>query len=92
MEVNHTAGEWRAEGGEVMCGDLCVGLAYAARRADGTLIPSDETLANARLMAAAPGLLEALRYVVANAEAQGWSEFMLNDARTAIAKAEGSAR
>jgi hypothetical protein len=41
---------------------------------------------------AGEGYRRALFDVVANAEAQGWSEFMLNDARTAIAKAEGSAR
>jgi len=42
-----------------------------------------------RLLAAAPEMLEALRYMLANAEADGWSELMLSDAKDAIAKAEG---
>jgi hypothetical protein len=41
------------------------------------------------LMAAAPELLDALRYMVENAEADGWSGLMLRDAKAAIAKAEG---
>lgn len=45
--------------------------------------------ANARLIAAAPELLAALDYMLANAEAQGWSEFMCGQARAAIAKARG---
>jgi hypothetical protein len=42
-----------------------------------------------RLLAASPDLLAALRYMIANAEAEGWSELMLSDAKDAIAKAEG---
>ena len=38
---------------------------------------------------AAPELLEACKYLLANAEAEGWSGLMLSDARAAIAKAEG---
>ncbi len=45
--------------------------------------------ANAQLIAAAPELLAALNYMVENAEADGWSELMLSDAKAAIAKAEG---
>lgn len=53
----------------------------------GSLLEVDE--ANARLIAAAPELLDALRYMVENAEAAGWSGLMLDDAREAISKAEG---
>jgi hypothetical protein len=53
-------------------------------------VPHDRNhAANAALIAAAPELLDALRYMVANAEADGWSELMLSDAKAAIAKAEG---
>lgn len=38
---------------------------------------------------AAPDLLEQCKYLLENAEAACWSEFMLADARAAIAKAEG---
>lgn len=47
--------------------------------------------ANANLIASAPELLDALRYMVDNAEAAGWSGLMLRDARAAISKAEGLA-
>lgn len=46
-------------------------------------------LADLRLMAAAPELLAALKYMVENAEAEGWSGLMLSDAVAAIANAEG---
>jgi hypothetical protein len=44
---------------------------------------------SAHVIAAAPELLAALRYMVENAEADGWSSLMLSDAKAAIAKAEG---
>lgn len=47
--------------------------------------------ANARLIAAAPDLLAALMYMLANAEADGWSDMMLADTRAAISKATGGA-
>ena len=37
----------------------------------------------------APDLLAACKYLLENAESDGWSELMLSDARAAIAKAEG---
>lgn len=48
--------------------------------------------ANVNLIAAAPDLLEACKYMLENAESQGWSEFMLGSARAAISKAEGRTR
>jgi hypothetical protein len=53
-------------------------------------VPHDRRhAANARLIAAAPELLAACKYLLENAEAAGWSEFMLSDAKAAISKAEG---
>jgi hypothetical protein len=46
---------------------------------------------SAHLIAAAPDLLSALKYMVENAESEGWSGLMLSDAVAAIAKAEGRA-
>jgi hypothetical protein len=43
------------------------------------------------LISAAPELLSALKYMVKNAESEGWSGLMLSDAVAAIAKAEGKA-
>jgi hypothetical protein len=41
------------------------------------------------LLYAGAYLLAALKYMLENAESQGWSEMMLSDARAAIDKAEG---
>jgi hypothetical protein len=46
-----------------------------------------KSASDSKLVAAAPELLDACRYLLANAKAEGWSEFMLGDARSAIAKA-----
>ena len=50
-----------------------------------------EALANARLIAAAPELLEALEEIVSAADGDGWSQLDadLRKARAAIAKAKG---
>lgn len=48
---------------------------------------NDKRLANARLIAAAPEMLEALEEIVKRNEIQNW--FNLDLARTAIAKAKG---
>ena len=55
----------------------------------GTGLDVVEITANARLISAAPEMYEALRYLLVQGEAQGMSEFMLADARKAVAKAEG---
>lgn len=52
-----------------------------------TATPFDCSDADARLISAAPQLLQACKYLLANAEAEGFSEFMLRDARAAIAAA-----
>lgn len=53
----------------------------------------EESTANARLIAAAPELLEALQKIVAAADGEGWSQLdaTLANARAAIAKARGEA-
>lgn len=50
---------------------------------------SIESEANARLIAAAPDLLEAARALLDLAERHGWLHVAVNAARAAIAKAEG---
>jgi hypothetical protein len=83
--MSHTPGPWYVNGD-------CI-------EADGPEGPRDVTVAvvhlnesidaDARLIASAPELLNACKYLLDNAEAAGWSEFMLADARAAIVKAEG---
>lgn len=46
---------------------------------------TDEILARGK---AINELIDALKYMIENAEAQGWSEFMLEDAKKAIERAE----
>jgi hypothetical protein len=81
----HTPGPWVQRKGELKGSDgnnVCVwglGLAHCSRDAVAE--------ANARLIAAAPDLLEALKEIVQRNEIQHW--FNLDQARAAIAKAEG---
>jgi hypothetical protein len=77
----HTPGPWtldKAAGGWLLL----------SNGSDVTTEPFDCADADARLIAAAPELLDALRYLLENAEAAGWSEMMLSGARAAVAKAE----
>lgn len=79
--TKHTPGSWRYEYGPGFCGAL-----ISAR---GTIIAefiSEPRPSNARLIAAAPDLLEALQGLIAGAEAMGWNT---KKARAAIAKATG---
>lgn len=73
--------------GIVAADELTVSINYTG----GSSCRKGITLDNAvmPLMAAAPELLDALRYMVENAEAEGWSGLMLGDARAAIKKATG---
>jgi len=95
--AEHTPGPWTVGFGKevrVTGGLICKvgGDYYDDGRKDSsgwTRTPTLDTQANARLIAAAPELLAALKYMLANAEAEGWSAMMLSDARAAIHKAEG---
>jgi hypothetical protein len=105
-ETKHTPGPWRVSEGmtpdTLLVRDDEHGIAqvWAAYKPDGPLEVGTKE-ANARLIAAAPELLEALRYLlntdnVATVHAK-WGEgcnreevdAMLKQARAAIAKAEG---
>jgi hypothetical protein len=77
----HTKGPWSV-GGPTGCLnqigiDPAIGCAYGA---------GEEVKANARLIAAAPDLLEALQALMPGAEAMGWD---VSKARAAITKATG---
>lgn len=51
----------------------------------------DETFSNARLIAAAPELLEALKLLATLVTGLGWNGEAIDQANAAIAKAEGRA-
>ena len=86
-----TAGPWTAHGRGVFAGDVHVATSAHPRdieeHPDGRYPDYDSSLANARLMAAAPDLLAALKEVVrlSDRKHDAWDA-----ARIAIAKAEGS--
>ena len=91
MNTKHTPGPWRAlesksSQHQVWKGDDHIASAW------GTDVPGDEQLANARLIAAAPELLDALKRIVsvASVELTGRRDDVLEQARAAIAKATGT--
>lgn len=92
--TGHTPGPWRAKGAEVYCGRLrvCsqVNAADASLNIGGSV---ERSHANARLIAAAPDLLEALEGVIPYLEEDPDDEGDYNErirtVRAAIAKAKG---
>lgn len=102
METKHTPGPWlrdresgfdcdvRAANGRKIAS---VNVQNAPKSKKGWLSRQKENEANARLIAAAPDLLNALAEIVAAADGDGWKalDAGFNNARTAIAKATGEA-
>lgn len=80
----HTPGPWHvANGCQIRSAKDQIAKAWMMRNGEG--------LANARLIAAAPEMLEALEEIVSAADGDGWSQLDadLRKARAAIAKAKG---
>jgi hypothetical protein len=86
METKHTPGPWTAEEKNGRGMGWKAGPAWLGEKAW-----SEECAANARLIAAAPDLLEALQEIVSAADGEGWSQLdaAFSKARAAIAKATG---
>ena len=85
MSTKHTPGPWESTLGASGC--------QAVEAEDGTVVASYVSEANARLIASAPDLLEALESLVANlAEGDFISETRIDAARAAIAKAAGEVK
>mgnify|MGYP001296974478 FL=1 len=95
-DARHTPGPWKAvEAAYNPPGWLWVQNGPGALLADvhqNVNIPLDARNANARLMAAAPELLEALQEIITAADGEGWSQLDagFTKARAAIAKALGN--
>lgn len=92
MEAQHTSGPWEAVGNLVRSTmapqeGLPRGVQIADCRDNYFLPHTDEARANARLIAAAPELLESLREVLAYCEEAGIDWMCLVQARAAIARA-----
>lgn len=88
---NSTPGAWKRhvikESVSVFGNDGClVAVMFETHR----LRPRDMAIANAKLIAAAPDLLDALKLVVDTFENGGWSSENIVIAKAAIDKAEGN--
>ena len=94
-DARHTPGPWKAvEAAYNPPGWLWVQNGPGALLADvhqNVNIPLDARNANARLMAAAPELLEALQEIITAADEEGWNQLDagFTKARAAVAKALG---
>ncbi len=94
-DARHTPGPWKAvEAAYNPPGWLWVQNGPGALLADvhqNVNVPLDARNANARLMAAAPELLEALQEIITAADGEGWNQFDagFTKARAAVAKALG---
>ena len=94
-DARHTPGPWKAvEAAYNPPGWLWVQNGPGALLADvhqNVNIPLDARNANARLMAAAPELLEALQEIITAADGEGWNQLDagFTKARAAVAKAMG---
>lgn len=97
-KAKHTPGPWTVfkpasqdvcyEGGECPATIRGAGIHVATMPGERSCF-SQTAEANARLISSAPELLEALEFLVRLLEQEGASEFVLGDARAAIAKARG---
>ena len=88
MTIKHTPGPWRV-GTPPPNGEQCIGDSKGLMVAVATTgIALNETLANARMIAAAPDLLEALEGLL-NALPSATTHPAIKAARAAIAKAQG---
>jgi hypothetical protein len=101
--MSHTPGPWTAKGEKVCNADEVM---YVAAKNFNTINPSQRLDANAKLIAAAPELLQALKCALADLEgslevnnnkqwyAHDWKAHKqsIKDARVAIAKAIGESK
>lgn len=87
MSGQHTPGNWFVEGGGMTVSSE-TGYMIANMAVIGSPQPWDIHAANARLIAAAPELLDAFKEMVRMAENEGWEGF--DKAKAIIAKATAS--
>lgn len=92
MKTQHTPGPWRyvRENGSPTTGPHMISGAIPGYLAEVRDCGSGDVAANARLIAAAPELLEALRLVVDTVENGGWPGATIVVAKGAIEKATNS--
>lgn len=88
--TDHTPGPWRAKDGEIVAADGDIlGVVYRTEAWSSGEPVETEDQANARLIAAAPDLLEALKaFVAADDKQLAHTPETADRARSAIARAE----
>ena len=86
-EAKHTPGPWKANDARNQDGTR--DIYYVGQPVPWKIASGCSTVQNARLIAAAPDLLEALQDLSISASESGYSGIVLDRARTAIAKAKG---
>jgi hypothetical protein len=93
--TKHTSGPWTIECGKNYSNEIVgkskTGKDWVLARTTAAKVGRDQDDANARLIAAAPDLLEALKILATQAESHGAEGVYWDKARAAIAKAEGRA-
>jgi hypothetical protein len=90
--TKHTSGPWTIECGKNYSNEIVgkskTGKDWVLARTTAAKVGRDQDDANARLIAAAPDLLEALKTLATQAESHGAEGIYWDKARAAIAKAE----
>lgn len=89
--MEHTKGPWIVSSGTIVC-DKSARIVSQGVCFDGLGVPIKEATSNARLISAAPDLLEALQFIVDDAPEGEDARLTVdgyNKACAAIAKAEG---
>jgi hypothetical protein len=93
--TKHTSGPWTIECGKNYSNEIVgkskTGKDWVLARTTAAKVGRDQDDANARLIAAAPDLLEALKTLATQAESHGAEGIYWDKARAAIDKAEGRA-
>ena len=93
----HTPGPWAydKDSNEIFSCNEAHGCGWVAlvkgNDSNGQPLPEEERQANAKLIAAAPELLAALRWIASNGYTAQAAD-MIDHSRAAIAKAEGAAK
>lgn len=91
MTAQHTPGPWTFSDTAIWALDDCEFHAIADCPVNHTCRDAETMWANARLIASAPDLLEALKRIVTNYDGGNYAAIDMPQARAAIARATGDA-
>lgn len=97
MSAAHTPGPWVAKWSKYREGEFIVQTEHASKRVLATFDgdgdgPDDQSIADARLIAAAPALLDVAIQLEESLTADGYESVLVRDLRAAISLATGEAK